>query len=133
MSYDLYSKSSLWQMGVLMHTSQLCDVGRKSQRIKIMRATCPSVLPRQQPVSERAQRFGTFAEGRQRIDRLTVQKPHALLRRRNADHSRMRGFGTFAVRSGRFAQRGDIAGHVEQVVLDLEGQTHGRCKSSERG
>ena len=58
---------------------------------------------------ERTQRFRPLAERRQRIDRLTVQQPHSLLRGRDADDGRMGGLCALAVGSGRLAQRRRIA------------------------
>src|ERR1700730_9619082 len=82
-----------------------------------------SVLAREEPMSERAQCFCSFAEWCQRMDGLIVQQADSLLRCGYANDSRVRGLGALAIGARGLPEGGGVARDSQQVVLDLECET----------
>src|ERR1700730_883696 len=91
-----------------------------------------SVAPREQPVSQRAQRLRAMAERRQGPESLSVQAADPLLRRLDSNDCRMGRLGMLAIGMGWFAQRCRISDHIQQVVLNLECETDLSRKTVQR-
>src|SRR5579863_2165492 len=87
------------------------------------RTKAGSEAAREQPVGQRAQGLGAISKRHQGSERLSVQQPHSLLRGCYADDGRVGGFGARAVCASGLAQRRGVSEHIQQIVLNLEGQT----------